>query len=219
MGARRTLGRTVGESAVEVSSSRSGRVSSSSSILGPILACSVPRLSGTGVAIVAAKKYRPAPGADQTPLSARHTCGSFKLKSESTRFDSSTEKGARRLWFGTHSASARASHPLLRVPGSRESRRTSPGAPVGASHGGSVRLIKFIVSRSARGKNGLLLRYAPRGEGHEGEAQAQAQVFVDAPVHQYLGADEVDLGAGVAHVDDGATVQPSTRPSSPKADG
>ena len=61
MGARRTLGRTVGESAVEVSSSRSGRVSSSSSILGPILACSVPRLSGKGGAIVAAKKYRPAP--------------------------------------------------------------------------------------------------------------------------------------------------------------
>jgi hypothetical protein len=85
MGARRTLGRTVGESAVEVSSSRSGRVSSSSSILGPILACSVPSLSGTGGAIVAAKKYRPAPGADQTPQSARHTCWSFKLKSESTR--------------------------------------------------------------------------------------------------------------------------------------
>ena len=60
MGARRTLGRTVGESAVEVSSSRSGRVSSSSSILGPILACSVPSLSGKGGAIVAAKKYRPA---------------------------------------------------------------------------------------------------------------------------------------------------------------
>ena len=80
MGARRTLGRTVGESAVEVSSSRSGRVSSSSSILGPILACSVPSLSGTGGAIVAAKKYRPAPGADQTPQSARHTCGSFKTE-------------------------------------------------------------------------------------------------------------------------------------------
>ena len=134
MGARRTLGRTVGESAVEVSSSRSGRVSSSSSILGPILACSVPRLSGKGGAIVAAKKYRPA-RSNSSPAHSRHTCtlhtcGSFKLKSIRVNTFWANEKGARRLGVGTHSASARASHPLSRVPGARESRRTSPGAPV-----------------------------------------------------------------------------------------
>ena len=67
------MGRTVGESAVEVSSSRSGRVSSSSSILGPILACSVPRLSGKGGAIVAAKKYRAEP-APIKRLASLHTC-------------------------------------------------------------------------------------------------------------------------------------------------
>ena len=72
MGARRTLGRTVGESAVEVSSSRSGRVSSSSSILGPILACSVPRLCGKGGAIVAAKKYRPARRISNSSVSKAH---------------------------------------------------------------------------------------------------------------------------------------------------